>query len=623
MRLVQVALIITAVSLAWLPAQAEEKASVSEIEARINQVQMQYNSFTDQVDQMTAEEQRLRQQLTQLREQSSGLERQRRQALDQMNRLYREMVDNPDTDISAAQSEYQSAVRAHQQNLEQVAVKTTELSGKQSESERIRLSKHSLVNQLELLKEQHRFARVNRLRDEFNRRGELEASQSLTCDRDETIRQCESRAELMAKQRASQSYLSTLFDNLSETDLVSERREESGVDVRVVGSNVVSSEYSGQRGYDVRLKVQMEGRLPRNHACELLGLDQRYCNESTSAERSPGEREVVKKPETESVMHRLVIRSNVHNDQVYIDGQRYGSTPVEVMLEPGRHNVEIARHGYDRYETSVDLRESTVVRGELSRSQFVFAAGERIQDVLSSDLEGPSLIVMPPGRGRVGDVSGNGRSNERPVRSVEFEAPFAVSVAPVTVSQFNAFIDATNHITDAEEGAGCAQLQEGQPVKSSQLNWQNPGYEVSDDMPVTCVSDRDAAEYARWLTRTTGKQYSIPTEGQWEYSARAGQRSDYWWGDSVGVGQANCRGCGGDWSGQQPSPVGTYESNQWGLYDTVGNVWEWTQRDKSSGSVVRGGAFNFAPSLARASARMEISSGFSANYIGFRVTRSE
>jgi formylglycine-generating enzyme required for sulfatase activity len=94
--------------------------------------------------------------------------------------------------------------------------------------------------------------------------------------------------------------------------------------------------------------------------------------------------------------------------------------------------------------------------------------------------------------------------------------------------------------------------------------------------PVVNVSWYDANAYLTWLSNKTHKHYRLPTEAEWQYSDRAKTTTDFWWGDGIGKNKANCTDCGSAWDGQQSAPVGSFQPNGLGLYDTVGNVHEWT-----------------------------------------------
>ncbi len=88
---------------------------------------------------------------------------------------------------------------------------------------------------------------------------------------------------------------------------------------------------------------------------------------------------------------------------------------------------------------------------------------------------------------------------------------------------------------------------------------------------------KDAKQYVAWLSRETGRHYRLPSEAEWEYAARAGTRTKFWWGRTIGRGKANCNGCGSRWDKQKTAPVGSFQPNRFGLYDVHGNVWEWVE----------------------------------------------
>src|SRR4030095_15296150 len=83
--------------------------------------------------------------------------------------------------------------------------------------------------------------------------------------------------------------------------------------------------------------------------------------------------------------------------------------------------------------------------------------------------------------------------------------------------------------------------------------------------PVIYVSWQDAVEYAKWLSGQTGRRYRLPTEAEWEYAARGGKETAYWWGNDWVNGIANCSGCGSQWN-KRTAPVGSLAPNPFGLY---------------------------------------------------------
>ena len=191
---------------------------------------------------------------------------------------------------------------------------------------------------------------------------------------------------------------------------------------------------------------------------------------------------------------------------------------------------------------------------------------------LKNGSEGPEMVIIPAGTFRMSDIQGTGDDDEKPVHEVSVKS-FAMGRYPVTVGKFRQFVEATGYETEAEKGDGAWIWSEGEYKKDA--NWRNPYFPQEDNQPVVCISWNDAMAYIEWLNQETGKQYRLPTEAEWEYAARAGTETDYWWGNEIGTNRANCDDSGSQWSNKQTSPVGSFAPNPFGLYDTVGNVWEW------------------------------------------------
>lgn len=106
--------------------------------------------------------------------------------------------------------------------------------------------------------------------------------------------------------------------------------------------------------------------------------------------------------------------------------------------------------------------------------------------------------------------------------------------------------------------------------------WNYPGIPQENDQPAICISYVDAGKYVEWLTARAGIAYRLPTVEEYRYAAGGGQPGNYWWGQDVGKGRANCTGCSSDYDGKGTSPIEAFAPNPYGLYDAVGNAWQWT-----------------------------------------------
>jgi formylglycine-generating enzyme required for sulfatase activity/class 3 adenylate cyclase len=156
---------------------------------------------------------------------------------------------------------------------------------------------------------------------------------------------------------------------------------------------------------------------------------------------------------------------------------------------------------------------------------------------------------MTPMRGGTFAMGSNEEISERPVHQVTIK-PFAISKYPITVREWN----------ECAAAKACAFTVTGK-----------------DDAPVTNVSWSDSKQFVAWLADATQKPYRLPSEAEWEYAARGGTQTKYWWGDQLQPGMANCKNCTDTAGAEQPAKVGSFKPNPFGLYDMGGGVDQWVE----------------------------------------------
>ena len=254
-------------------------------------------------------------------------------------------------------------------------------------------------------------------------------------------------------------------------------------------------------------------------------------------------------------------------------------------------------------QSTTQLVVSETTERSSNSSSSVLAAGDEIQDCEKC----PVLVVIPAGQFTMGSpLSEAGRtSGEAESRPANVETPFGMGKFEVTTAEFIRFVGDSGQETKADLS--------GAP-----------------DQPVSGVTWNEANGYTAWLSVQTGQNYRLPTEQEWEYAARAGSISAYWWGDAVGSGNAHCKGCNSTANTQFPAMAGSFPANPFGLHEVHGNVAEWvfdcsnTAASSSSNCnlrVLRGGSFvDQAPGV-RSAFRYVMNPRQSRNYLGFRVAR--
>ena len=199
--------------------------------------------------------------------------------------------------------------------------------------------------------------------------------------------------------------------------------------------------------------------------------------------------------------------------------------------------------------------------------------------------QAPEMVTVRAGSYMMGspDSEAGRLDNEGPVHRVTIAYSFAVGKYEVTRGEFARFVSETGY--EVADNRCWLEPTTGWSIEHS---WRNPGFTQTDDHPVVCVTWFDAKAYIEWLSEKTGDEYRLLTESEWEYVARGGTTTPWFWGDSserqcryANARDVNTRGLSGGvecndgyaWT----APVGSYQANPFGVHDMAGNVWEWVE----------------------------------------------
>ncbi len=295
----------------------------------------------------------------------------------------------------------------------------------------------------------------------------------------------------------------------------------------------------------------------------------------------------------------LALTTDPQDADIYVDGQlKVNTTPAIFRLSEGKHQIEIKAPKKHPKRLDVLIASDVII-------------SKKVTLVDATPL--PEMVTIPAGKIRMGDIQGTGDRDEQPVDLLSITYSFAMSRHEVTFEEYDYFAEQTGREKPSDNG------------------WER------GNRPVINVSWDDAVAYTEWLSQQTGQKYRLPNEAEWEYAARAGTETDYWWGNEIGVDRANCNGCGSQWDNQQTAPVCSFPANSFGLCDTAGNVWEWTcsayegkyhgeelkcvSQADSRPRVLRGGGWYNKPRALRASFRGQYVRKKRNFGVGFRVVR--
>jgi serine/threonine-protein kinase PpkA len=217
-----------------------------------------------------------------------------------------------------------------------------------------------------------------------------------------------------------------------------------------------------------------------------------------------------------------------------------------MSLEPGSYHVEVNEKDYFRKRIWLNIIDQNVVKTiHLKPTRRLLAAGTIVIDKLKNGTEAPTMVILPLETVNI----------KSEAYSLSLSTPIAISTSEITFADYDNFARSTK-----------------QPLPDD-FGWGR------GNKPVVGISFDDALAYAKWLSKQSGQHYRLPTSTEWEFAARAGTATQYWWGEGKSKKKANCRrGCDSKWSklfSSSTAPVKSFPANPYGVYDMAGNVAEW------------------------------------------------
>jgi serine/threonine protein kinase/formylglycine-generating enzyme required for sulfatase activity len=386
-----------------------------------------------------------------------------------------------------------------------------------------------------------------------------------------------------------------------------------------------------------------------------------------------------------------IVLENVPKDsEILVDGETITLSwpgvgkPFKIRKAPGEHRVEVKKDGFKTFgevvtvktdeseEVTIRLEPLVVNRPDLKRPEptdlkrpeptdlrvgSVDAKSAAVPKELTNSL-GMRLVLIPAGEFLMGspDSDEYAEADEKPEHRVRITQPFYLGVTEVTVGQFRRFVEKTGYRTEAErdgQGGGGWNEAHTRQFRDPRFSWRNLGFVQTDESPVANVTWNDAVAFCKKLsdleglnsrspngteTPTVATGYRLPTEAEWEYACRAGSTT---YGSGVNVNGASLADHA--WTVKNSHgvthPVGQKCPNAFGLYDMLGNVWEWcwdayqpryylrSPIDDPSGPsragdrLIRGSCWMDDPRIIRSRARNRTSPTFTNHNLGFRVVR--
>lgn len=321
------------------------------IDEKIEQKKADIDAVTLEFDTESANLKRLQQEKAALEREASEKEAKRNRSKAALDKQYSRLLDDPETDLSTFQKEYQDSWAALKETQSQQLNTDQAITESEVTLSQIKQKKARFNNEYENLQESYIEARVKRINAELRESDVLETSFTTTCSTTMTLGECANQGKYLTKQKAVNTFKTQLIDKLTESSLAKQNLDGVQLNIHVQESQLIKSSFSGSNSYNTQMQAQLQAKPDAVAACKLLNVESRYCLKGSAPSQTNDKKQWA----------NVTVRSDQYNDSVTINGVKYGSTPVEIVLPTGRHQITVMKEGYETYNRVITVNGNDTV----------------------------------------------------------------------------------------------------------------------------------------------------------------------------------------------------------------------------------------------------------------------
>ena len=449
---------------------------------------------------------------------------------------------------------------------------------------------------------------------------------------------------------------------MPEAGVVTIGKEKKSLSIKLqsaLASLAVNSTTPGTQIY-VNDKLRGTGSWSGNLPAGMYIIEGRldsHRSQKQSVTLAKQDQKAVTLPALEAIVGSLDVRYKPLGAEVWLDGKQLGSSPdLFRNILVGNHSLVIKKAGCAEYSETINLAEgeTKLVSGTLQQGSAA-TTPTTSGSVNSGSLGGNqtftvkgvefTMVAVEGGTFTMGATPEQGKdvkSDEKPAHQVTLSS-YYIGETEVTQALWEAVMGKTVSQIASEISRGTEVTQAlwkavmGNTVSQIASEISRKTYGVGDNYPMYYISWDDCQEFIQKLNALTGKNFRLPTEAEWEYAARGGNKSrGYKYSGSNNIGDVAWYK---DNSGKKTHPVKTKQANELGIYDMSGNVWEWCQDwygkyssnaqtnttgpATASNRVSRGGSWGDGARYCRSLIRGGINPGDRDKGLGFRLVLSK